>query len=592
MATKSGQPEPEKAEVVEELLDALDAALDRVKVLYEQYFLGIQKQPPTYLHTDVERKIRDLTQLQVRNTALRYRFATLQQKFGSYNAYWRRTLRQIESGTYTRSLFKIGRQAARTGATVPEEILAAMPRRMREQVKRDREAVLALAARRPGASDELELLTLAEEAVDDLDPAAFVHESAELRRNALTAGGAHKLDESDAAFDVDAFFAAVTSEGEPPPQASPGQAARAAPAAQASGLLDVPFIRWRGPASQAAPRPSQEARLAAQRTGHPRPGSASGAQPAVVPPDPARPPSAVTAAPSVAPPSVAPVPPSVAPVPPSVAPVTPSVAPVPPPGPRPIPPRVVTPPAGVTASPASPRISVLPPTKPVAPKPVKPAPSQATHPIPVSPGASAARAPSPVETLAGPFPRLPSLPPLPNKLRAARGEPPATVEHAPPTQPVEHAPPTQPADLAPAASAPPTTASPAPERAASDQRPLQRPPVPPGERASAPARVPASERPPQRPTAPRARPGERLPPDARQALPPGMSDADVDELYAKYVKAKQTLGEEAGPGAYGKLVKTINVQAPKIMEQYHSKGVDFSVMVKDNQVIIRAKPKP
>ncbi|HET7506039.1 MAG TPA: hypothetical protein VFK02_33695, partial [Kofleriaceae bacterium] len=145
MATKSGQPEPEKAEVVEALLDDLDAALDRVKVLYEQYFLGIQKQPPTYLHTDLERKIRDIAQLQVRNTALRYRFATLQQKFGSYNAYWRRTLRQIENGTYTRNLSKIGRQAARTGAEVPEEILAAMPRRMRDQVVRDREAALALA---------------------------------------------------------------------------------------------------------------------------------------------------------------------------------------------------------------------------------------------------------------------------------------------------------------------------------------------------------------------------------------------------------------------------------------------------------------
>jgi hypothetical protein len=648
VATKSGQQEPEKAEVVEELLDALDTALDRVKVLYEQYFLGIQKQPPTYLHTDVERKIRDLAQLQVRNTALRYRFATLQQKFGSYNAYWRRTLRQIENGTYTRSLSKIGRQAARTGATVPEEILAAMPKRMREQVKRDREAALALAALRPGASGEGDLLTLAEQDgdVDDFDPAAFVHESTELRRNALTAGGAHKLDESDAEFDVDAFFAAVTSEAEPPPQEAPGQAAGTAPAAPASGQLDAPVIRWRAPASQGEPSPPQDARPAARRTGHPRPGSASGAQQAAASADPTRSvapvaPSVVPVAPSVVPvapsvvavapsvvavaPSVVPVAPSVVavtpsvvpvapvgprpvpssvvpvapsvvpvvpvgprPVPPSVVPVVPSVVPVAPVGPRSVPPRVVIPPVGVTASPPVPRISVVPPMKPVAPGLVKPAPSQATHPIPVAPGASAARAPSPVETLAGPFPRLPSLPPLPNKVRPAPGEPPAAVV---PPSPAEHAPPTQPADLAPPASAALAPAAPAQERAASGERPPQHPPVPP-ERASAPPRVPVIERPPQRPPAPRARPGERRPTDARPGLPPGMTDADVDELYAKYVKAKQTLGEEAGPGAYGKLIKTINVQAPKIMEQYHSKGVDFSVIVKDNQVIIRAKPKP
>ena len=71
-----------------------------------------------------------------------------------------------------------------------------------------------------------------------------------------------------------------------------------------------------------------------------------------------------------------------------------------------------------------------------------------------------------------------------------------------------------------------------------------------------------------------------------------MTEADVEVLYAKYVQAKQTLGEDAGPAAYRKLVKTIHEQAPKIMEQYRSQGVDFSVVVKDNQVIIRAKPKP
>jgi len=71
-----------------------------------------------------------------------------------------------------------------------------------------------------------------------------------------------------------------------------------------------------------------------------------------------------------------------------------------------------------------------------------------------------------------------------------------------------------------------------------------------------------------------------------------MSEADVNTLYASYVRAKQLLGEETGPGTYGKLLKTINSQAPKIMEQYRSQGVDFTVVVKDNQVILRAKPKP
>jgi hypothetical protein len=123
----------------------------------------------------------------------------------------------------------------------------------------------------------------------------------------------------------------------------------------------------------------------------------------------------------------------------------------------------------------------------------------------------------------------------------------------------------------------------------SSERPPVAERVPP--RAASP--VPSSERTPtaDRVAPERLSPSERRAPEPRQGPPPGMSDADVNALYAKYVKAKEILGEEAGPGAYGKLLKTINAQAPKIMEKYNAKGVDFSVVVKDNQVIIRAKPK-
>ena len=75
--------------------------------------------------------------------------------------------------------------------------------------------------------------------------------------------------------------------------------------------------------------------------------------------------------------------------------------------------------------------------------------------------------------------------------------------------------------------------------------------------------------------------------------PPGMTNNEVDALYTKYVAAKKMVGEDvAGAAARDKLLRTIHAQAPKIMEQYKATGVDFSVVVKDNQVIIRAKPKP
>ncbi len=453
MASKSAQQEPEKAEVIEEALDALDTLLDRVKVLYEQYFLGIQKQAPAYLHSDVERKLRDLAQLQIRNTALRYRFVTLQQKYGSYHTYWRRTLREIEGGKYHRSLSRVSRHAAATGAEIPYEILASMPRRMREQVRRDREAQLALQLRRGAAvPDEPALVhdTLVddEDYEYDVDGAGFVRESTDVRQQALRAhildptglrpapraepvgspphDSLSLIDESDGELDLEAFFRSVEAEELPLPPPLPAAAAPVAPA--------VP----EPPPAAPEPPPAADARFPdfiAVRT-------------------PAGPP-AVRAASIGAP----------------ARPSSPGLASA-----RPSTTRPLTPPFG------QPVIGRPPTGQPVPPPvPAPPAPSQQARPNPITPGSSIGRPPVAVDTLAGPFPR--------------------------------------------------------------------------------------------------------------EAPPPGMTEAEVSALYARYVQAKQTIGQPPGPGSYGKLMKTIHAQAPKIMEQYRAKGVEFSVVVQDGQVIIVAKPR-
>lgn len=109
-------------------------------------------------------------------------------------------------------------------------------------------------------------------------------------------------------------------------------------------------------------------------------------------------------------------------------------------------------------------------------------------------------------------------------------------------------------------------------------------------------RTPPAEKPPQpqRATQSIARPtptSQPAPPKPALKPPPGMTEADVNALHAKYVKAKEMVGEKVDAGSREKLLKTINQTAPKIMEQYQAKAVDFSVVVKDNQVIIKAKPK-
>lgn len=82
----------------------LETRVDRLRVLYEQYFLGFEKLEPTVPRKDVERRFAVLRKEQIRNTALRFRFNVVTQKYNTYTTYWIRICRQIEDGTYRRHL--------------------------------------------------------------------------------------------------------------------------------------------------------------------------------------------------------------------------------------------------------------------------------------------------------------------------------------------------------------------------------------------------------------------------------------------------------------------------------------------------------
>src|SRR5262245_40385935 len=85
--------------VVGELLSELANKIERVKVLYEQYFMGIEKMEPSVARKEIQRAMLQLQQMYIRNTGLRFKFNTLLQKWNIYITYWNRILREIEAGT-------------------------------------------------------------------------------------------------------------------------------------------------------------------------------------------------------------------------------------------------------------------------------------------------------------------------------------------------------------------------------------------------------------------------------------------------------------------------------------------------------------
>lgn len=217
------------SEDIAELLDDLQSRMDRCKVMFEQYFLGIQKTGPLQLQVELERRIRKLTQTHIANTGLRFRFTTLSQKFASYNTYWKRTLRQIENGTYIRDIAKVGRDAIRDGKDIPDELLAKMPKRMRERIQRDR----AMVKDRGKRDKQVE---------EDLRASGKVRE---VKRDNV-----HQLDSGDLLedLDMDSLFAGMMSDK--PAEAAPSAGAPRRSRRQAEPDTDVDQLFSKQPPSQ------------------------------------------------------------------------------------------------------------------------------------------------------------------------------------------------------------------------------------------------------------------------------------------------------------------------------------------------------
>lgn len=104
------------------VLNELGHRMERLKQLYEQYFMGIERLEPMVARKEVTRTMMAMQQQYIRNTGLRFKFNTMLQRWNIYLTYWNRTLREIESGTYVRHIQKAQRKAEKEGRTLPSEM--------------------------------------------------------------------------------------------------------------------------------------------------------------------------------------------------------------------------------------------------------------------------------------------------------------------------------------------------------------------------------------------------------------------------------------------------------------------------------------
>jgi hypothetical protein len=140
-------------EKLAEDLDALEEAMTSLQVLYEKYFLGIDRRPPDAQRRQVSEKMRLLKTTQVKNTALKFRIQTMFAKLISHERMWDRTLREMEEGTYKRDVFKAKlRDARRTGGAESKAAPAPSSPQLSDQMIRKLYDTYLVARQRTGES--------------------------------------------------------------------------------------------------------------------------------------------------------------------------------------------------------------------------------------------------------------------------------------------------------------------------------------------------------------------------------------------------------------------------------------------------------
>ncbi|WP_437756613.1 MXAN_5187 C-terminal domain-containing protein [Sorangium sp. So ce1389] len=512
---------------VERELEELETRIERLRALYEQYFMGIERLEPMIPRKDVERRIWVMRREQIRNTGLRFKFQMLLQRYNTFQQYWGRISREIENGTYRRDVL---RAAKRVGA---KEALTIVGRKRAERYAElaEQQATARETARRGDDGDDHEEIDVDDEAVTLAPPPLPAAPPAR--------GRALAVEEEDPSRDDVAHVA-------PPIAPEPSSVAPASPQVRPLVALVPPAPPQAAAAVKPAPlgglprglgltRPQQKPAEIRPAEAKPAEASPAGARPSARPAADRNQPAAAGATSRQ-----------------RLAELTAEMraqraqsaqagdatkaAPGPP---------------GVVAD-AAPEPAPSPPRRPPPPLPAR---SQPGRPA----AAPAAAAASPPAAAAAPAAAAPAAAEAKGAAAAARRQERVHSDRPPPTRRRR------------------STAPPAADTGAAS-----------GARHAGPR---ASSRPPEaaRPgldAGARARPGP--PPQQRSAARDDeLPEQRLRQIYAKYVETKRAARESTAGVTYERLAESLRAQAAKLRATNPAKSVDYDVVIKDGKTLLK-----
>ncbi|MBO6935573.1 MAG: hypothetical protein JJ863_11380 [Deltaproteobacteria bacterium] len=90
----------------------LENEITKLRAIYEQWFQGIERVPPVRMRERLDRQVRRMRREAPNNTALRFKYQTIFQRWITFTQYWDRITRRIEEGTYARDIRRAKRRRA------------------------------------------------------------------------------------------------------------------------------------------------------------------------------------------------------------------------------------------------------------------------------------------------------------------------------------------------------------------------------------------------------------------------------------------------------------------------------------------------
>jgi len=103
--TRTNEQDAEaQKKAMDEEISGFENRLGRLRVLYDQYFMGIERLPPEMLRNELDKAFERSKISRSRSTVHKFRFRSVRQKYTSLKSYWDRIVRLIEDGRIRRGL--------------------------------------------------------------------------------------------------------------------------------------------------------------------------------------------------------------------------------------------------------------------------------------------------------------------------------------------------------------------------------------------------------------------------------------------------------------------------------------------------------